>query len=101
MSEQHPAAVPYIVHESEMARAERRNKALLLALVLVVILLFASNVIWLYEWTRYDYVSTETVTVDGSDGVASYIGNDGSIVYGENYKNPIPLTDKSGQQRHP
>lgn len=76
--------VPYIVYESAQARSERLIKRLIIALVLSVVLLFASNVIWVYEWTQYDYTSetTETVTVDGKDGVANYANNGGSVVNG-------------------
>ena len=78
-------SVPYIALESAQARHERIVKRLIVALVVVVALLFASNVVWVYEWTRYDYSSDSTVTIDGGErGNANYIGNDGEIrVYGE------------------
>jgi hypothetical protein len=79
-----PDNVPYIVFEGEMARSERHARRLWIALIIAVMLIVASNVIWLIEWMSYDYVSTETVTVDGQNGIASYIGNDGDINYGEN-----------------
>ena len=79
-----PERVPYIVHESSMARMERQVKRLWISLIVAVCLLFASNVAWLYCWRQYDYSSEEIVTVDGKDGIANYIGNDGDIVNGEN-----------------
>jgi flagellar biogenesis protein FliO len=81
--------VPYIVHESAQARNERTVKRLVVALIVSIALIFASNAIWLYAWMQYDYSSeqTESVTVDGKDGVANYIGNDGDIVNGEDYGN--------------
>ena len=79
-----PERVPYIVHESSMARMERQVKRLWISLIVAVCLLFASNVAWLYCWCQYDYSSEEIVTVDGKDGIANYIGNDGDIVNGEN-----------------
>ena len=82
---QAPESVPYIVHESSMARMERQVKRGWIALVVAVCLLFASNAAWLYAWCQYDYSSEEVVTVDGKDGVANYIGNDGDIVNGENH----------------
>lgn len=57
-----PNIVPYIVYESAQARSERTIKRLIIALVIAVILLFASNAIWTYEWTQYDYVSETTCT---------------------------------------
>lgn len=77
--------VSYIVHEGILAREERHIKRLVIALIVAIILIFASNAIWLYAWFQYDYVSTETITIDGKDGIANYIGNDGDIYNGKNY----------------
>lgn len=79
--------VPYIVYESALARSERTIKRLVIALVVTIIMMFATNAIWLYFWNQYEYVyedeTTSTVTVDGKDGIANYIGNDGTITNGE------------------
>lgn len=72
--------VPYIVHESAMARNERTIKRLVIALIVTVVMLFACNAAWLYVWQLYDY-SSEHTTVDAEDGVANYIGNDGRIIF--------------------
>lgn len=86
------AQIPLAIHEYNMARMERIIKKLVVALVITIILIFASNCVWLYAWMQYDYSSdattTETVTIDGKDGVANYIGNDGDITNG---------TDKSSK----
>lgn len=82
--------VPYIVHESILAREERHIRRLTFALVVAILLLFASNMVWLYYWTQYDYVSDETITVDGNSGTANYIGNDGDIYNGENHSEENP-----------
>lgn len=75
--------VPYIVHEGIMARMERTVKRLVIALVLCIILLFGSNVVWLYFWNQYDYIDeSQYVNVDSKDGIANYIGNDGDIING-------------------
>lgn len=75
--------VPYIAFESMMARYERHTKRLIIALVMVIILLFASNAIWLYAWCQYDYSDETTdatsIDLDATDGNANYIGNDGDI----------------------
>lgn len=47
-------------------------------ILILLILLFASNMLWLYEWTQYDYV---TVSTEGG-GNANYIGRDGDITNG-------------------
>lgn len=74
--------VPYLVYEGQMARNERSIKRLIIALIIAVILIFATNMAWLYAWNLYDY-STETVEIDSGEGIANYIGNDGEINNGE------------------
>lgn len=91
--------VPYIVYESAMTRAERMSKRLVIALIVSIALMFASNAVWLWAWTSYDYTSEETITVDGKDGIASYIGSDGSFYYGEDHYTPLTNTDeKDGEE---
>ena len=62
------APVPYIVHESSMARNERTVKRLIVALIVSICLLFASNAAWLWAWMQYDYTSTESVVEYQQDG---------------------------------
>ena len=80
-----PESVPYIVHESYMARMERQIKRLWIALIVAIALLFASSAIFTWAWMQYDYTSEETIVDVNSDdgGNANYIGNDGDIVNGE------------------
>lgn len=75
--------VPYFVLEMMMSRVERIIKIFVIVVVLLVIVLFASNGAWLYAWMQYDYSGEEIVTVDGKSENANYIGNDGEIVNGE------------------
>ena len=70
------------------ARFDRIIKRLIIALVVCVIGIIACNAGWLYALMQYDYTSEtydETVTVDSSNGVANYIGNDGDIINGTDY----------------
>lgn len=78
--------IPYIAYEAEQARSERIIKRLIIALIISVILFFASNAIGLYAWCQYDYSSdeTSTVTIDGKQGNANYIGKNGDINNGTN-----------------
>jgi hypothetical protein len=75
--------IPYIAYEAAEAKSERTIKRLILALVLSIILIFASHAIWLYAWCQYDYSSEDTVTTveqDAQDGGdANYIGHNGDI----------------------
>ena len=75
--------VPYILYESEMMRVERRHRRNFWLTIILVFALLVSNLAWLWAWTQYDY-SSEEITVDAGDrGIASYIGHDGDINYGE------------------
>lgn len=61
-----PGSVPYVVHEAAQARGERANKRLVIALIVVVLLWFATVALGVWAWTRYDYCSeVETYTQDG------------------------------------
>lgn len=64
--------VPFIVYEGTVARFERTIKRLIILIGITILLLFASNAIWLYEWNLYDY---QEVTVDSQDGSnANFMG---------------------------
>lgn len=68
--------VPYIVHESIMARMERMIKRLWILCILLVLLLVGTNAAWIvYENSFEDIV----VTQDNADGYNNYVGNDGDI----------------------
>ena len=64
--------VPYVVYEGTMARFERVVKRLTILLIIVISMLFASNIAWLYVWNQYDYAE---VAVDSeTGGTATYMG---------------------------
>ena len=73
-----PESVPYIVHESSMARMERQIKRLWIAVIVAVCLLFASNAAWLYSWCQYDYSSEETINQKYGEGT-NIIGDSNEI----------------------
>ena len=59
-----PASVPYVVHESAMARAERHTKSLVWVIVLLIVLLVGSNGAWLWYENQFEVVeetTTETI----------------------------------------
>jgi hypothetical protein len=70
-----PESVPYIVHESSMARMERQIKRLWIALIVCIALIFASNAGWLiyeaqFETFEYSYEqdgSGTNIIGDGND----------------------------------
>lgn len=61
--------VPYIVYESAQVRSERSHKRLVVALIVAIVLMFASNAFWLYEWTQYDYAGVETTIEQDGEGI--------------------------------
>ena len=87
--ERDAAVIPYFAHEGMVARLDRVNRRLLVALIVAVVLLFGSNAYWLHCWMQYDYTSddTEVVTTVNSegDGIANYTGNNGGVTIGKGY----------------
>ena len=73
-----PENVPYVVHESSMARMERHIKRLWIAVIVAVCLLFASNAAWLCAWCQYDYCSEETIYQQDGKGT-NIIGNSNEV----------------------
>jgi hypothetical protein len=75
--------VPYIAHESAMARMERTIKRLWIALILVICLLVATNGAWLWYESQWEVVETTEITQENDGGYNNYIGNDGDIYNGK------------------
>ena len=74
--------VPYIVHESAMARQERTNKRLWVVVIILIAALILSNAAWVYYESQFADVEA-TVTQDNKDGYNNFVGNDGDIYNGE------------------
>ena len=75
--EQPSEAVPFIVHEGMMARAERMIKRLWITILLLIVLLVGTNGAWIwYESQFEDCVTTQEVTQDVENGNNSFIGGD-------------------------
>lgn len=73
--------VPYRVHTEDMARLERANRRLWIVLILVIVLLCATNAAWIWYESQFEDV---VVTQENEDGYNRYIGNDGDIYnYGQ------------------
>ena len=78
---QTPKDVPYIAHESAVARLERVIKRLWVLALVLIVLLAASNAAWIWWESQYQTIET-TITQENADGYNNYIGNDGDIVNG-------------------
>ena len=76
--------VPYIVYESAMARAERQMKKLWIALIIAIIAIVATNSVWIWYISQYDFVDSEVNVDTEGEGNANYIGQDGDIYNGTN-----------------
>ena len=63
-----PQSVPYIVHESSMARMERQVKRLWISLVVCIAMLFACNASWLIYEGQFETIAYEQ-DGDGIDNV--------------------------------
>ena len=74
-----PEAVPYIVHESAMARNERSAKRLWVVVILLIVMLVATNGAWIWYESQFETVVTNTeeyqVEQNTEDG-----GNNSSII---------------------
>lgn len=81
---QEPVNIPYVVYRDLMAHTRWTIKSLIIALIVAVVLMFASNGIWVYYWNQYDFATEETVTTVDSegDGIANFTGGDGGVIYG-------------------
>ena len=83
-----PERVPYIVHESSMARMERQIKRLWITVLVLIVMLVATNGAWiLYESQFSDIETTIEAEQDGS-GVNIVSGGD--LEYGAESKDNNP-----------
>lgn len=80
-STKEPVAVPYIVHESAMARMERQAKRMWVIILVLILLLVGTNCAWLYYESQFEYVETSTVyEADATDGGNAIANGEGSVV---------------------
>ena len=73
--------VPYIVHESDMARLEHTIKRLWILLLVVIVLLVGSNIAWIVYESQFEDQYAE-VEVDTGEGDA-YVAGIGDVTLGE------------------
>lgn len=69
--------IPYIAHESAMARMERTVKRLWVLLIVVVVLLVASNGAWLWYESQFEDTTTTIEAQQESESGNNYaVGGD-------------------------
>jgi hypothetical protein len=71
--------VPYIVHESAMARSERHIKRLVIALIVSVVMIVVTNIAWLYYESQFETVE---YSQDGEGINNINTGEQGNILNG-------------------
>lgn len=81
---QTPKDVPYIAHESAVARLERVIKRLWVLSLVLIVLLAASNAAWIWWESQFEEVRIEQ---ENESGYNNFIGNDGDIYNGETDNN--------------
>ena len=88
-SKREPYAVPYTIFEDFKETSIKTIKMLFSTIIILVILLVGTNAAWLWYESQFENVAeTEKIVVESEkDGVANYIGRDGSIYNGENICN--------------
>lgn len=72
--------VPFVVHENMRAQMDLHARRLIRVIVLLVVLLVASNFGWLLYEQQYE---TVRVKQENERGINNFIGNDGDIYNGE------------------
>lgn len=76
--------LPVYVYEAQEARHERREKRLIIAVIIAVIIMFLSNVAWLVFVSQYEVAVSDVIVDTEGKGNANYIGQDGDIHNGKN-----------------
>lgn len=79
--------IDWAAHEADMARMERINRRLWVALLVVIALFTITNAAWIvYENSFIDEV-TVTQESDVKDGGTAIVNNGGDVNYGEGTAN--------------
>lgn len=83
-----PESVPYIVHESSMARMERQIKRLWITVLVLIAMLVATNGAWI--WYEIQFSDIETTIEAEQDGSGVNIVSGGDLDYGAESKDNNP-----------
>lgn len=68
-----------IAFERMQAKDERNDMWRNIIIILLIILLVATNVIWLIAWNSYDYFDEYTTVEADDESDINYIGHNGDI----------------------
>ena len=83
MEERENVSVPYLVHESVLARMERTIKRLWILCIVLIVLFVGSNAGWLYYESQFEETTTVTQSTswDGDSNVV--LNGTGEVTYNE------------------
>ena len=68
-------SVPYIVHEASMARMERQIKRLWITVLVLIVMLVATNGAWILYESQMETIYQE-VTQEADTGTNNFVGGD-------------------------
>ena len=77
--------IPYVVHESEMSRAERRDKRQWIVILALIASLLITNIGWLLYENSFD---TYSYSQDGNGQNNMNTGEQGDVYYGPAAESP-------------
>ena len=77
--------MPAYVYEREQTFKERTIRRLIIALIISIILLFATNALWIWHNSQYEFIDSEVTVDTEGEGNANYIGRDGDVYNGKDY----------------
>jgi len=83
--DQKTVSIPYYIHEGEMYRVERLNKRWFIAFMIVLFMLFGTNLGWVIYENQFETYSYEIQQDSGEGGNNNYTGNTVRMVGGNNY----------------
>lgn len=83
-----PENVPYIVHESSMARMERQIKRLWITVLVLIVMLVATNGAWIWYESQFSDIETTIEAEQDGSGVNTVSGGD--LEYGAESKDNNP-----------
>ena len=89
MENENPVSIPYIVHEAEMARAERMQRRLWILCLIIFLALVGTNAGWIWYHAQFEEIEV-TQEADTEQGIIKMHG------VGDVYI-PMPETEESNE----
>lgn len=77
-------SVPYVVHEAEVSRQERQIKRMWIALIVLAVALFLTNMAWIGYESQFETISYEQ---DGEGVNNVNLGEQGDVINGAESEN--------------